>query len=40
MGITANFKGSLDETFKALLAEVERQIIESLCRVGDRKSVV
>lgn len=35
MGITANFKGSLDATFKALLAEVERQIIESLCRVGE-----
>lgn len=35
MGITANFKGSLDQTFKALLAEVERQIIESLCRVGE-----
>ena len=35
MGITANFKGSLDETFKAFLSEVERQIIESLCRVGE-----
>lgn len=35
MGITANFKGSIDETFKAFLAEVERQIIESLCRVGE-----
>lgn len=35
MGITANFKGSLDQTFKALLAEVERQIIESLCRIGE-----
>lgn len=35
MGITANFKGSLDQTFKALLAEVERQIIESLCHVGE-----
>lgn len=35
MGITAHFKGSLDETFKALLSEVERQIIESLCRVGE-----
>lgn len=35
MGITAHFKGSLDETFRALLAEVERQIIESLCRVGE-----
>lgn len=35
MGITANFKGNLDETFRALLAEVERQIIESLCRVGE-----
>lgn len=35
MGITANFKGNLDHTFKALLAEVERQIIESLCHVGE-----
>ena len=35
MGITANLKGSLDETFKAFLAEVERQIIESLCRIGE-----
>lgn len=35
MGITANFKGNLDATFKALLAEVERQIIESLCRIGE-----
>lgn len=35
MGITSNFKGNLDETFRALLAEVERQIIESLCRVGE-----
>lgn len=35
MGITSNFKGSLDETFRALLAEVERQIIESLCRIGE-----
>lgn len=35
MGITSNFKGNLDETFRAFLAEVERQIIESLCRVGE-----
>lgn len=35
MGIKAHFKGSLDETFKALLYEVDRQIIESLCRVGE-----
>lgn len=35
MGITSNFKGSLDETFRALLTEVERQIIESLCRIGE-----
>ena len=35
MGITSNFKGSLDDAFRALLAEVERQIIESLCRVGE-----
>ena len=36
MGITANFnKGSIDQTFRAFLAEVERQIIESLCRVGE-----
>lgn len=36
MGITANFKGNIDATFKALLAEVEMQIIESLCRVGEQ----
>lgn len=35
MGITANFKGNIDATFKALLAEVEGQIIESLTRVGE-----
>lgn len=35
MGITSNFKGNIDETFRAFLAEVERQIIESLCRVGE-----
>lgn len=35
MGITSNFKGNLDATFRAFLAEVERQIIESLCRVGE-----
>lgn len=36
MGITANFnKGSIDQIFRAFLAEVERQIIESLCRVGE-----
>ena len=35
MGITSNFKGNIDETFRAFLAEVEGQIIESLCRVGE-----
>lgn len=35
MGLTAHFKGSLDATFRATLAEVEGQIIESLCRVGE-----
>ena len=35
MGITSNFKGNIDETFRAFLAEVERQIIDSLCRVGE-----
>lgn len=35
MGITSNFKGNLDATFRAFLAEVERQIIESLCRIGE-----
>lgn len=35
MGIKAHFKGNLDDTFKALLSEVDRQIIESLCHVGE-----
>ena len=35
MGITAHFKGNIDATFAAFLAEVERQIIESLCRIGE-----
>lgn len=35
MGIKAKFKGSIDKTFSLFLEEVERQIIESLCRVGE-----
>lgn len=36
MGITANFNiNDIDATFKAILAEVDRQIIESLSRVGE-----
>ena len=35
MGIKAHFKGNIDATFAAFLAEVERQIIESLCRIGE-----
>lgn len=36
MGITANFNiNDIDATFKALLAEVDRQLIESLTRVGE-----
>lgn len=36
MGISANFNiNDIDATFKALLAEVDRQLIESLSRVGE-----
>lgn len=36
MGISANFNiNDIDVTFKALLAEVDRQLIESLTRVGE-----
>ena len=36
MGIRANFNiNDIDATFKALLAEVDRQLIESLTRVGE-----
>lgn len=36
MGISANFNiNDIDATFKALLAEVDRQLIESLTRVGE-----
>lgn len=36
MGISANFNiNDIDATFKALLAEVDRQLIESLIRVGE-----
>ena len=35
MGLTAQFKGNIDATFGAFLEEVERQIIESLCRIGE-----
>ncbi len=35
MALTAHFKGKIDETFGALLQEIERQIIESLSRIGE-----
>ncbi|PWB04580.1 hypothetical protein C5O24_11945 [Paramuribaculum intestinale] len=36
MGISANFNiNDIDATFKAWLAEVDRQLIESLTRVGE-----
>lgn len=36
MGISANFNiNDIDATFKALLAEVDRQLIKSLTRVGE-----
>lgn len=36
MGISANFNiNDIDATFKALLAEVDRQLIESLTSVGE-----
>lgn len=36
MGITANFNiNDIDATFKALLAEVDRQLIETLTHVGE-----
>lgn len=36
MGISANFNiNDIDAIFKALLAEVDRQLIESLTRVGE-----
>lgn len=36
MGISANFNiNDIDATFKALLAEMDRQLIESLTRVGE-----
>ena len=34
MGLEAKFTGDIDGMFKAFLLEVERQIIESLCRIG------
>lgn len=36
MGIKAHFKGDINATFDAFLTEVERQVIESLCRVGEQ----
>lgn len=36
MGIKAHFQGNIDAAFAAFLAEVERQIIESLCRIGEK----
>lgn len=35
MGLKAKLKGNIDATFAAFLEEVERQIIESLCRIGE-----
>lgn len=35
MGITASYKGDIDATMRAFLAEVERQIIESLTHIGE-----
>ncbi len=35
MGITAQFKSDIDGVFNLLLKEIDRQIIESLCRVGE-----
>lgn len=35
MGLEANFTGDIDGTFRALLLDIERQIIESLCRIGE-----
>lgn len=35
MGLEAKFTGDIDGMFKAFLLEVERQIIESLCRIGE-----
>lgn len=35
MGIRANFRGSINEAFGALLDEIERQIIEMLHHVGE-----
>jgi hypothetical protein len=35
MGLTAKFKGDIDATFRLFLEEVERQIVESLCRIGE-----
>ena len=35
MGITAQFKSDIDNVFNLLLKEIDRQIIESLCRVGE-----
>lgn len=35
MGITAHRKGDIEATFAAFLEEVERQEVESLCRIGE-----
>ena len=35
MGLTTKFKGDIDATFRLFLDEVERQIVESLCRIGE-----
>lgn len=35
MGITAQFKSDIDNLFNLLLKEIDKQIIESLCRVGE-----
>ncbi len=35
MGLKAHFQGDIDAKFSAFLDEVERQLIESLCRIGE-----
>ena len=35
MAIKSSFKGNIDKTMRLFLEEVERQIIESLCRIGE-----
>lgn len=35
MGIKVTLNGNIDATFKAFLAEIDRQLHESCCRVGE-----